>query len=128
MGAVAQVNTDYDEECVATALPEGELSLAFGHEEQRLRRLRALDFVVPVLGTRRANNRHFTCALTIVQANVHVRDLIENAFSEQLPRDGVTVRRSGPSAHPAATDQIVELRDQCLNWAEVAEQARWGSD
>ena len=64
---------------------------------------------------------HFTYALTIVQANVYVRDLIEKAFSEQLRRDGVTLRRSGPSAHPAATDQIVEPRDQGLNWAEVAE-------
>ncbi len=71
---------------------------------------------------RKEIDRHFTYALSIVQANVHVRDLIEKAFSEQLRRDGVTLRRSGPSAHPAATDQIVELRDQGLNWAEVAEQ------
>lgn len=77
---------------------------------------------------RKEIDRHFTYVLSIVQANVHVRDLIEKAFSERLPRDGVTLRRSGPSAHPAATDQIVELRDQCLNWAEVAEQARCGSD
>jgi hypothetical protein len=71
---------------------------------------------------RKEIDRHFTYALSIVQANVHVRDLIEKAFSEQLRCDGVTLRRSGPSAHPAATDQIVELRDQGLNWAEVAEQ------
>ena len=31
-------------------------------------------------------DRHFTYALTIVQAKVHVRDLIEKAFSEQLRR------------------------------------------
>jgi hypothetical protein len=33
---------------------------------------------------RKEIDRHFTYALTIVQANVHVRDLIEKAFSEQL--------------------------------------------
>lgn len=32
------------------------------------------------------------------------------------------MRRSGPPAHPASTDQIVELRDQGLTWSEVAEQ------
>jgi hypothetical protein len=30
--------------------------------------------------------------------------------------------RSGPPAHSAATDQILELRDQCLSWNEVAKQ------
>jgi hypothetical protein len=67
-------------------------------------------------------DRHFTYALSIVQANVHVRDLIEKAFSEQLRRDGVTLRRSGPSAHPASTEQILELRDRGLTWNGVAEQ------
>jgi hypothetical protein len=41
---------------------------------------------------------------------------------QQLQRAGVTMRRSGPSAHPASTQLIVELRDQGLTWNEVAEQ------
>ena len=32
------------------------------------------------------------------------------------------MRRSGPPAHSAATDQILELRDQGLSWNEVAKQ------
>ena len=42
--------------------------------------------------------------------------------SEQLRRAGVTMRRGGPSAHPASTQQILELRDQGLTWTEMAEQ------
>jgi hypothetical protein len=41
---------------------------------------------------------------------------------EQLQSAGVTMRRGGPSAHPASTQQILELRDQGLTWNEVAEQ------
>jgi hypothetical protein len=41
--------------------------------------------------------------------------------SEQLRQAGVTMRRGTP-AHPASTDQILELRDQNLSWTEVAEQ------
>jgi hypothetical protein len=32
------------------------------------------------------------------------------------------MRRSGPSAHPASTDEIMELRDQGQTWNEVAKQ------
>jgi hypothetical protein len=39
--------------------------------------------------------------------------------SEQLRRAGVTMRRGAP-AHPASTQQILELRDQGLTWNEVA--------
>jgi DNA-directed RNA polymerase specialized sigma24 family protein len=42
--------------------------------------------------------------------------------SEQLRQAGVTMRRSGPTAHPASTDQILELRDQDQSWTEVAEE------
>jgi hypothetical protein len=42
--------------------------------------------------------------------------------SDQLHRAGVTRRRSGPPAHPASTDQIMELRDQGLTWNAVAKQ------
>ena len=42
--------------------------------------------------------------------------------SEQLRRAGVTMRRGGASAHPASTQQILELRDQGLTWPEIAEQ------
>jgi hypothetical protein len=35
---------------------------------------------------------------------------------------GVTLRRSGPPAHSASTDQIVELHDQGLTWRQVAKQ------
>ena len=40
----------------------------------------------------------------------------------QLRRAGTTMRRGGASAHPASTQQIVELRDQGLTWPEIAEQ------
>jgi predicted DNA-binding transcriptional regulator AlpA len=42
--------------------------------------------------------------------------------SHQLRRAGVTMRRGGPSAHPASTQQILDLRDQGLTWPEIAEQ------
>jgi hypothetical protein len=32
------------------------------------------------------------------------------------------MRRGGPPAHPASTQQILELRDQGLTWNEIAEQ------
>jgi hypothetical protein len=35
---------------------------------------------------------------------------------------GITMRSGGPPAHSAATEQILELRDQGLTWAEIAEQ------
>jgi hypothetical protein len=41
----------------------------------------------------------------------------------QLRQAGVTIRRSGPPAHPATTDQILQLREQGLSWAEVAEES-----
>jgi len=41
--------------------------------------------------------------------------------SEQLRRASVTLRRAGPPAHPASTQQIRE-RDQGLTWPEIAEQ------
>jgi hypothetical protein len=44
------------------------------------------------------------------------------AVSHQLRRAGVTMRRGGPAAHPASTQQILELRDQGMTWTEVAEQ------
>jgi IS30 family transposase len=45
-----------------------------------------------------------------------------STVSQQLQRAGVTVRRGGPSAHPASTQQILDLRDQGLTWPEIAEQ------
>jgi len=42
--------------------------------------------------------------------------------NQQLRRAGVTMRRGGPSAQPASTQQILELRDEGLTWPEVAEQ------
>ena len=45
-----------------------------------------------------------------------------STVSDHLRRAGVTMRRSGPPAHSASTDQIVELRDQGLTWSQVAEQ------
>jgi hypothetical protein len=44
------------------------------------------------------------------------------AVGHQLRKGGVTMRRGGPSAHPASTQQILELHDQGLTWSEVAEQ------
>jgi Homeodomain-like domain len=48
--------------------------------------------------------------------------LTESTVSDQLRRGGVTIRRSGPPAHPDSTDQILALRDQGLTWTEVAKQ------
>jgi hypothetical protein len=45
-----------------------------------------------------------------------------STVSEQLQSAGNTMRSSGPPAHPASTQQIVELRDQGLTWNEIAEQ------
>jgi hypothetical protein len=45
-----------------------------------------------------------------------------SAVSQQLQRAGVTMRRGGPSAHPASTQVIVELRGRGLTWSEVAKQ------
>ena len=44
-----------------------------------------------------------------------------NTVSEQLRGAGVTMRRGAP-AHPASTQQILELRGQGLTWPEIAEQ------
>jgi hypothetical protein len=41
--------------------------------------------------------------------------------SQQLHHASVPMRR-GPPAHPAPTEQILELRDQGVTWAEVAER------
>jgi hypothetical protein len=38
------------------------------------------------------------------------------------PRAGITMRHGGPPAHPASTQQILELRDRGLTWSEVAKQ------
>jgi hypothetical protein len=45
-----------------------------------------------------------------------------STVSQQLRRAGVTIRSGGPPAHPASTQQILELRDQGLSWNEVAKQ------
>ena len=45
-----------------------------------------------------------------------------STVSEQLQRAGISLCSSGPPAHPASTEQILELRDQGLTWSEVAEQ------
>jgi len=39
--------------------------------------------------------------------------------SHQLRRAGVTMRRSGTPAHPASTQQILELRDRGLTWESL---------
>jgi predicted transcriptional regulator len=48
--------------------------------------------------------------------------ITETTVSDQLHRAGVTMRRGGPPAHPASTEQILELRDRGLSWNEVAKQ------
>ena len=45
-----------------------------------------------------------------------------STVSQQLQMAGVTMRRGGPSAHPASTQQILELRNRGLTWTEVAER------
>jgi hypothetical protein len=47
--------------------------------------------------------------------------LTETTVSDQLRRAGITIRRGAP-AHPASTQEILELRDQGLTWTEMAEQ------
>jgi hypothetical protein len=46
-----------------------------------------------------------------------------STLSQQLQKAGVTMRRGGPEAHPASTEQILELRDQGLTWNEVAKRS-----
>jgi hypothetical protein len=45
-----------------------------------------------------------------------------STVSQQLQSAGITMRRGGAPAHPASTQQILELRDQGLTWSDVAEQ------
>jgi DNA-binding NarL/FixJ family response regulator len=45
-----------------------------------------------------------------------------STISQQLQSAGVTMRRGGPEAHPASTQQILRLRDQGLTSPEIAEQ------
>jgi hypothetical protein len=45
-----------------------------------------------------------------------------STVGHQLRLAGVTMRRSGPSAHAASTQQILELREQGLTRNEVATQ------
>jgi len=45
-----------------------------------------------------------------------------STVSQQLQSAGITMRRGTPPAHPASTQQILELRDKGLTWSEVAEQ------
>jgi hypothetical protein len=49
-------------------------------------------------------------------------DVHWSTVGQQLQTAGVTLRRGGPEAHPASTQQIVELRDQGLTWPEIAQQ------
>jgi hypothetical protein len=45
-----------------------------------------------------------------------------STVSQQLQRAGITMRSSGPTTHPASTQQILQLREQGLTWHEVAKQ------
>jgi hypothetical protein len=45
-----------------------------------------------------------------------------STVSQQLRSAGITMRSSGAPAHPASTQQILNLRDQGLTWGEIAEQ------
>jgi hypothetical protein len=49
-------------------------------------------------------------------------DVPWTAVGHQLRLAGVRMRRSGPSAHPASTRRILDLRDQGLTWSEAAKQ------
>jgi hypothetical protein len=44
------------------------------------------------------------------------------AVGHQLLQAGVAMRRGGPPAHPASTQQILELRYHGLSWNEVGKQ------
>jgi hypothetical protein len=44
------------------------------------------------------------------------------AVGHQLRQAGVAMRRGGPPAHPASTQQILELRYHGLSWNEVGKQ------
>jgi hypothetical protein len=45
-----------------------------------------------------------------------------STVSQQLQTAGITMRSGGPPAHPASTQQILQLRDRSLTWSQVAEQ------
>ena len=63
----------------------------------------------------------YTQGWTLRQIGVQL-GLTESTVSEQLRRAGVIMRRGGPAAHPASTQQIQQFRDQGLSWNEVAKQ------
>jgi hypothetical protein len=46
------------------------------------------------------------------------------AVSHQLRRAGLTMRRGGPPARSASTDQILDLRDQGLTWSDQLQHVR----
>jgi hypothetical protein len=52
----------------------------------------------------------------------HLREVAQGRDDIRTVRAGVTMRRGGPPAHPASTQQILEPRDQGLAWTEVAQQ------
>lgn len=45
-----------------------------------------------------------------------------STVSQQLQQVGVTMRTGAPHAHPASTQQILDLRDQGLTWNEVTKR------
>jgi hypothetical protein len=45
-----------------------------------------------------------------------------STVSQHLQSAGVKMRRGGPPAHPASTQQILQLRDEGLSWNQVAKQ------
>ena len=45
-----------------------------------------------------------------------------STVGQQLRSAGISMRSAGPGAHPASTQQIVELRDQGMTWNEIAKQ------
>jgi hypothetical protein len=44
-----------------------------------------------------------------------------STVSQQRRGAGISMRSAGPAAHPASTQQILELRHQGMTWPEIAE-------
>ena len=45
-----------------------------------------------------------------------------STVSQQRQSAGISIHFGGPPAHPASTQQVLELRDQGLTWNELAKQ------
>ena len=73
---------------------------------------------MPLISLTRSRNRIAGLCARSVQSSAFPGP--RSALNSASP--GSACVAAGPSAHPASTQQILELRDQGLSWSEVARQ------